>query len=282
MSTASLILIPLLAGYAFSVSWAGSRYHIAREQGYHLYFRTAIYGILLSLIASLIHLYLVSQHPEFLSGLKNILDGFTPQRTDIKATTVAVISIATMTLTIGLLLGHVLNLLPFSRRLLLHVAIRNDDFERLVLRALRKLMPICVSMSNGKVYVGYVVSTIDPAVGRTALRILPLLSGYRDKDNCSTHFNTSYHEIYEQISDDDNDYENKKLNHLQVSDFEKVLPFNEIQSSHLFDIVAYQHFTLHDLDILKNPVTNEIPKDTIAEVERAIDKASMLSTNEPL
>jgi len=281
VSTASLILIPLLAGYAFSVSWAGSRYHIAREQGYHLYFRTAIYGVLLSLIAALIHLYLVSRYPEFLSGLKNILGGFTTQSTDIKGTTVALINIATITLTIGLTLGHLLNLLPFSRRLLLHIAVRNDDFERLVLRALRKLMPICVSMSNGKVYVGYVVSTIDPAVERTALRILPLLSGYRDKDNCSTHFNTSYHEIYEQINDDENNYENKKLSHLQVSDFEKVLPFDEIQSSHLFDIVAYQHFTLHDLDILKNSETSDIPQDTISEVEKAINKASKATTEEP-
>jgi len=280
VSTASLILIPLLAGYAFSVSWAGSRYHIAREQGYHLYFRTAIYGVLLSLIAALIHLYLVSRYPEFLSGMKNLLDSFTPQTTDIKTSTVAIINIATITLMIGLTLGHLLNLLPFSRRLLLHIAIRNDDFERLVLRALRKLMPICVSMSNGKVYVGYVVSTIDPAVERTALRILPLLSGYRDKENCSTHFNTSYHEIYEQINDDENDYANKKLSQVQVSDFEKVLPFDEIQSSHLFDIVAYQHFTLHDLDILKNPETSDIPQDTITEVEKAIDKASKVTTEE--
>ncbi|MFV2056883.1 MAG: hypothetical protein ACC707_10470 [Thiohalomonadales bacterium] len=275
MSFASIILIPLLAGYAFSISWAGSRYHVAREQGYHLYFRTGLYGVLLSLFASILHLYIVSRHNYILTALQEFLDAFTLEHTAIDDTTLTLVNISTITLLLGLSLGHVLNVFPWSRRLLLHIAIRNDDFERLVLRALRKLMPICVSMSNGKIYVGYVISTIDPAVERTALRILPLLSGYRDKDTNIMHFNTSYHEIYEQINDDDDLFENNDLSHLEVSDFEKVLPFNDIQSSHLFDIVAYQYFTLHDINIMTNTHFDQIPAEAIAEVNQAIERANM-------
>ena len=288
MSFAFIILIPLLAGYAFSVSWAGSRYHIAREQGYHLYFRTAIYGVLLALVSSLIHLYIVSNHYPFLLTLGSLLDAFTNGHSPADDTTVTLVNIGSITLLLGLSLGHLLNILPWSRRLLLHIAVRNDDFEQLVLRALRKLMPICVSMSTGKVYVGYVISSIDPAVERTALRILPLLSGYRDRETQSIHFTISYHEIYEQIGDDPDLYENDELSHLEISDFEKVLPFDDIQSSHLFDIVAYRYFTLHDIDILKPTRLDQIPAEAIAEVNLAIERTNAMpphqtdATNKPL
>jgi hypothetical protein len=296
VNLASFILIPLIAGHSFAVTWAGSKYHAAREKGYRLYFRTALYGILLSAVASFLHLYLTESYSNYLPYLRDYIGAFTQHTQTVSQSDVALLSIGAITLVLGMTLGHLLNLIPYSKRFMLYLATENDDFERLVLRALRKLMPICVTMSNNKVYVGYVTGTIDPSVERTALRILPLLSGYRDKDDGSIFFNTSYHEVYERITANDNQpkisfvddsetYEKSAeqlereireqliLDHLEIRDFEKILPFNEIRSSNLFDITAYQTFSLHTEDALQ----------FIKPTPEIIEKAAMdLGTNKSL
>lgn len=307
MNLASFILIPLIAGHSFAITWAGSKYHAAREKGYRLYFRTALYGILLLATASLTHLYLIDTYSNYLTYLQNFLGAFTLHTQTVAHADVALLSIGAITLLLGLILGHLLNLIPFSKRFMLYLATENDDFERLVLRALRKLMPICVTMSNNKIYVGYVTGTIDPGVERTALRILPLLSGYRNKDDGTIIFNTSYHEVYEKITEYENEpnfmfieegeeteetlaqleKENKQkklLAHLEIRDFEKVLPFNEIRSSNLFDIEAYQAFTLHTDDPLRNskPTPEIIEKATVDYTTKALKELRRVKKADPV
>lgn len=242
MNLATALLIPLIAGYSFSLTWDGSRYFAVREEGYRLYFRSAFYGLLLFLIASLIHLAIISNFEGYLPYFKNVFDAFTSQDSQINHNQITLLSLAVITLGLGMFLGHLLNTLPYSKRILLLIATSNDDFEQLVLRAVRKSLPLCVTMSNKKVYVGYAIRTIDPGEKRTTLRILPLISGYRTEEGLIT-FNVSYHDVYEQIQPKDEDHEiDEDLSHLEISDFEKVLPYDEIQSSHLFDLAAYVRF----------------------------------------
>jgi hypothetical protein len=242
VNLATAILIPLIAGYAFSLTWDGSRYFAAREEGYRLYFRTALYGVVLFLAAALIHLYIISHFDGYLPYLKNVLSAFINEQSKIKDDQITLISLALITLLLGLFLGHTLNTLPYSKKILLFAATSNDDFEQLVIRSVRKSLPICVTMSNKKVYVGYAIRTIDPGDKRTALRILPLISGYRTEEGL-INFNVSYHDVYEKISPPNEDDEaDEDLSHLEISDFEKVLPYDEIQSSHLFDLAAYVRF----------------------------------------
>lgn len=242
MNLATLLLIPLIAGYAFSLTWDGSRYFAVREEGYRLYFRTAFYGLLLFVAAGLIHLYLISHFDGYLPYFGNVLVAFVDTDSAVTNNQTTLLSLAIITLMLGLFSGHLLNTLPYSKQILLYTATSNDDFEQLVLRSVRKSMPLCVTMSNKKVYVGYVIRSINPGEKRTALRILPLISGYRT-DMGLIEFNVSYHDVYEKISpQDENQEPTDELSHLQTSDFEKVLPYDEIQSSHLFDLAAYVNF----------------------------------------
>lgn len=75
-------------------------------------------------------------------------------------------------------------------------------------------------MDNRKVYVGFVVTTIDPTTPKKALTILPLMSGYRAENGGEIVFTTYYERVYERISDE-------TLDHLSVDHFRIVLPTTE-------------------------------------------------------
>jgi hypothetical protein len=86
---------------------------------------------------------------------------------------------------------------------------------------------------------GLVVRAPNPTDQSKSLRLLPLLSGYRNKDTQTVTFTTDYLKVLEKISQD-----GAGLDHLDSEDFEVVLPGKEISSAHLFDLVAYEHFGL--------------------------------------
>ena len=141
--------------------------------------------------------------------------------------------IVVLTLSLGVLAGHTLNILSIplkGRRFFFQQAINNDDFEKLILKSVEEVAPLLLTMSNGKIYIGYAIRGLDPGPKGNYLRILPLISGYRDQEHREVHFTTRYEEIYDQIPSS------------QYKKFEMVLPVSEIQSSTLFDDVIYQQF----------------------------------------
>jgi hypothetical protein len=271
VSLAATLIISLIAGYAFSLTWDGSRYFAVREDGYRLTFRAAFYGLVMFLYASLVHLALITQYDHYLDYYKRVLAAFTSPGIEISDNQITLLSLAIITLAIGVFLGHLLNNLPYSKKILLYIATFNDDFEQLVLRSVRKSMPVCVTMSNKKVYVGYAIRTIDPGEKRTFLRILPIMSGYRTATGL-INFNVTYHNIYESIqSAGENDESAEDLSHLELGDFEKVLPYEEIQSCHLFDLVAYLSFlSAKEPDIVKAVFDDEF-KDVHIFDEKTFD-----------
>lgn len=111
----------------------------------------------------------------------------------------------------------------------------NSEIEIILLRALEHGMPISVTTSN-KVYVGYVMGAIESEPKRESLRILPVVSGYRESGTMKVKFTTSYAALYQQFNADPD------LHHLHPSLFELVIPASDIKSINLFDIKAYLAF----------------------------------------
>lgn len=58
---------------------------------------------------------------------------------------------------------------------------------------------VMATMKSGKVYVGTVSNSVDPTLPDRYLRILPVLSGYRDPQNKKVTFTTEYTEIHRQL-----------------------------------------------------------------------------------
>ena len=277
-SLSPLYLLPLVGGYVFSVTWLGSAYEASRESGHKLYFRAVFYGVLLYTMACLLHIKLFISFPGYYDFLRFTNDSLarTPMSSIWSKTSQEFIFIGSFCL--GPLLAYALNIpVHFNRNKLtdivlefksslkeedpavnllywlllvkgkigqwyvtffLNRAIKNNDFEILLSRAIYRNMPVMLTLDTGKLYVGWIVRIPNPVEYRKAVRILPMLSGYRDKDTHDVVFTQNYYDILEDMSDGVID----ALKHLEIDDFEVVLPYERIISSHLFDPEAYMAF----------------------------------------
>lgn len=121
----------------------------------------------------------------------------------------------------------------------------DNDFELLILRSVQRRRPVMFTMNDSKVYVGWVIRAPNPVESRKAVRILPLVSGYRDSKLRVLQFTTDYVGLIDKISDNSPE---SSLNHLDFEDLEIVLPIDCIVSSHPFDFQAYGHFRSVDVD----------------------------------
>jgi hypothetical protein len=73
----------------------------------------------------------------------------------------------------------------------------DDAATRLLHRATIFRKPIMLTLKSGKVYVGAPVGGIgDPSVRAQSIKIIPLLSGYRDPDTHKVNLPTRYKDIY--------------------------------------------------------------------------------------
>jgi len=259
MSLAPLLVLSLVGGYAFSTIWLVSLYHASRETGHRLYFRAAFYAFFLIAVSILIHIILFIDYEWYqalLRLLSELLNG--DEKRKLIWSDAAVVSILFMSLGWGVIFGHILNIpkwpifanfeIPYThyrpfiawQKFILKLAIKNNDFERLLYRGFTKNLPIMFTLNTGKLYVGWMVRAPNPVETRKAVRILPMLSGYRNKDTQKVKFTTDYYFILKKIENSEH------LDHLVIGDFEIVLPSDQICASHLFDIEAYLHFTDDD------------------------------------
>lgn len=267
MGLLTFLILPIISGYVFALTWQGSRYHVARMQGYALYFKSAYYGLILSVISALCLMILVSNEAVILAETSETVCFLYPFLCNVDFQSVSFLIIVCL---VGILGGYLLNALGYLLGWLISVlvnaccdvetfnlnawflyqrTIKDNDFERLIFRAIKRVMPLYLTLRNNKVYVGYVIRTIDPANERKEIRILPLLSGYRDKDNCRVYFTTKYDKIYRSIKEQqEGNLPEDDVSHLAYGDFEIVIPVSEIITSSLFDLSAYNRFSPADVE----------------------------------
>ncbi len=133
---------------------------------------------------------------------------------------------------LGVVAPFALNLIvPFQiANARLHHNLRTNSLERLLYRAAVETTLVQVTLKDGKVYVGWVDRLPpDPASPDAYLQLLPITSGYRDKDTKTITFTTHYDQIYEQED-------------VEPSDFMKVVPIANIDSAGHFREDVYLHF----------------------------------------
>jgi hypothetical protein len=101
------------------------------------------------------------------------------------------------------------------------------DLELLILQSQEKALPISLTLSSGKVYVGFCMEPPDPTRGNDYLTILPTVSGYRDKETQRVTFTTIYQDVYARIS-------RGEMPGLEAKDFNIVLRVDEILYATLY------------------------------------------------
>lgn len=259
VNLAPFLALPLVGGYGFAIIWKGSLYFSARESGHRLYLRSVFYAVIMIVWAALIHVILFVNFPLYQTFIAFICEVLYSNNTRAEPTmwsSSSILTILSLSFVIGPLVGGILNIphfhgvitnmnIPYTKyrpfywwvMLLLEQAIKNNDFEKLIMRGIERNIPILFSLNSGKVYVGWAVRAPNPTQERRAIRILPLLSGYRSPETQILFFTTDYLAILNSVTDGD-----KEFDHLEIGDFEVILPTSQICNCHLFDTSAFTYF----------------------------------------
>ena len=251
MDTVLLFALPLVGGLIFSSHWNFTRWRVAREEGHRLYFRAVFWGAVIFALVAIARPCVEGVVPLVSSAVTYLKALIEPMAKD--ELTAPALADLTITCFVAMLSGWPLAKLlnfAFPEREWIRRAIEKDDLEKLLLRAADEEVPLCVTMDDRKVYVGYVVEGFDPALGRKSILILPLISGYRDEDTLEVNFTTFYTYLYGAREAMDRTAPlPAPLDYLTAEDFIIVLPVDRIASYRLFDVAAYNKFqTLEPAD----------------------------------
>jgi hypothetical protein len=288
LNVTGYLFIALLSGYAFSVTFPLSRYYTAREMGYRIYFRSAFYALAICAIGYLIYLnfliwgWVEGELPhKILSAL--ILNS-TEQNYRLAGTGYLIL----ITLCSGLFIGHLFRLSGPIKKIFLKITIEDDDFERLILRAIESQSPLAIELENKKVYVGFIRRAIDPASAKRDVRILPLVSGYREEGTHKLIFTDHYGAVYENFLQEvkPSDLGTKlgeywsifkaKLTYdifysrsedlSKIDDYDLVISVDRIVSIRIFDFVAYNDHFNKEKDEAENEPEDEVSNELEGEV----------------
>ncbi|MFB6306439.1 MAG: hypothetical protein ABEH43_05540, partial [Flavobacteriales bacterium] len=89
---------------------------------------------------------------------------------------------------------------------------------------------VMITLENNKVYIGYVLELPIPSVSNY-IRLMPLLSGYRDQKDKKLHLTTKYIEAYKEYESFKSNYEDDEPS-LRT---DLIIPYHRIMNASYFD-----------------------------------------------
>jgi hypothetical protein len=111
-----------------------------------------------------------------------------------------------------------------------------SEFEKLLWQSINGDLPLGVTLKSLKFYVGWPVYTPSPKKSELEdIRLLPIASGFRDKETHQVTLTTNYHRIFEKIEKHEFEFP------VSIQDFEVVFPVDEILSTRLFSLEIDQY-----------------------------------------
>jgi len=231
----NLLLLPLLGGYIFARNFYRTRYSALRSENYRLLFLAAQYGLLFLVISAGIRalwMLLLSYKPDLIAVNKvwHVLFPF-----DYSGT-------AFLAFVLGWASWKFLNLFYRSDdEVDRTIREKADPLEILLKDAMRDTKPVLLTIKSGKVYVGTVVTNFNPAYEVQSIKIMPILSGYRNAQDQTVTFTTDYFSLLTQIHEQD-----PEVSDQDRLDLGTVIPIDEIRSVGVFSLPAYKkHFGTH-------------------------------------
>jgi hypothetical protein len=242
--------LPLIGGFAFVTSLWSLRWRSARQDTQRLYYRAAVYGVVLAAGLAVAHTALFQWaayrdgfswlYTSFLKPLFTTKDALPEQALAIRA---HVALVCVYALLFGIFAPRILNRaaawLSQARRgrdtrVVANLAAITDPLESLLSRSLLNGEAIQVTLSTGKVYVGYVLEAPDPDLPTKFIKLQPLMSGQRGADG-QVDYNTFYDEIL-------SEYESNPATKAALDTFQQVVPVDKVVTVSGFNLDAYVHF----------------------------------------
>lgn len=231
MNGAAFALVLLAAGYIAarrSLIW---RPHVFRSDGHALYFLVVVTALAIAAFTCLA-LHEVERIPYVgpftRDSIGRLLKAFSADHASESIGTVALASVP-----VAFALAWVLNIpLVLCRTLRASLLMRLSclsELEEFLWATTAKQLPVMLTMSSSKVYVGFAIDTSTTRGEREWVRIEPFLSGYRD-DKQTFEPVTDYTWLHTATADP---------HPRPVEEFDILLPADEIRSVHAFDLPTY-------------------------------------------
>lgn len=219
-SISALLLLALAGGFLFAGLCEYTRYPSLRGEGQQLYFFAAVFAVLLIFVSRAIiavgTFLIPAPIVNYLNNLWVSLGG--PLHSE-----------ALFTFFVAFWLGPIaawlINLFSDSEQIARKVITNyGGQMERFIYDAILERRLIFVTLSNGKVYVGWPTNVPHPKPRREDLKehfkLLPARSGYLN-EKLEPIFTTEYQSVYSKIL-------RGNLQEMEISDFQIVIPLDEV------------------------------------------------------
>ena len=235
-----LLLIPALGGYYLLSRSLVSRYWVARQTGYKLFFSAAIVGVVLLVVARLIAVSLPSDL------VAPIVDWWHKYAPFDYAGTVFVSA------ALAVVIPPMANLFFDKNKCAMRAAKTNGDLiECLMQEAVdskgRQLVQ--VSTKGNKCYIGFALESGVAASSEPDIAITPIASGYRDSETRELRIVMNYLPALQQSV-------------LGIGEFRVVIPLDEVASARPFDPDAYQKLARTNAPARSGPpAASSLPRD---------------------
>lgn len=241
-----LLAVILVSGFIYVNLSLSTRYRYKRSNGWDAYFFVAAWGIVFFLLGGFLTFALnitggfrwlsneLNLTPDSFNGMLSTSSDKAQRINEIKQIAWVVISIVLSAIA-GL--GNKLRTKSGDRRWdALAKAVGNNSFESLLMEASARQFPIIATLASRKIYVGLVTCPALENGLSEHLEILPMLSGYRDKDDLTISITTNYHQHYLESGVIGG------MSRLNIQDFRVLIPKDEVETISFFDTETYNKF----------------------------------------
>ena len=276
--SAVLILLVLVSGYLFTNLHRPARYKQKRISGWDSYFHVVEWGTCWGVVSAFA--CLVSDYFDLLACFLEWL-GFdlkVVSQLSIPLENAKLFAWALVSLLFAVLAGMA-SCFYYRRydRRWNHIAkiAQNDHLDAIILESSAAQKPVLVTLDSRKCYVGICFGEAGLEDGGSAhVSILPLLSGYRDKDSLSLTIQINYHVHYE-----DRGLYSGEHSTLELKDFRVVIPKAEVSAMSFFDVETFKEFKrveqgcrVFGADSIANP-SSEYDEDSVKSSYRSFHES---------
>lgn len=241
-----VVLLILLLGYRINAKVDEKNYKLKRSSGWVSYVMLGADGAISVAIASsvLVMIYIILL---FIGSLLSWdilnLNVFEPHVTTLINNSYVKLISGLIVLIASLIVNEIrLNLLDAAPDL--SALKKLDGMMSIIITALENSSYLKISLSSGKVYVGVLLKEDFKSGPDETLIILPMLSGYRAKENLHMHLDCNYLEVYLKHGIVKKTSKGICYNPERADKASMLIPVSEIESISFFDINMYQDFKI--------------------------------------
>ncbi len=221
----NLLLLPLLGGYLFTHLTYCTRFRAYGLSSYRLILNSALYGLVFAVIS-----HVTTRAALKVEGLEPAIDAwkeFAPFPFS---------GSAAGSLGVAMVASLVVNLIRDKTTSSGSAITRHgDSLMKLFHGAQKEKKSVMLTLSDRKVYVGFVALDLNLKPEMPYVSILPTASGYREEDTLRVHLTVSYGDIYGEIAGGLRD-------DVAIDDFQVLVPTSMIVSARIFSLKVYREY----------------------------------------